>query len=65
MKNILCDSKEYGCKEYGCIDVNSFPGSSGSPVCIVNESHYCDKESRSFKFGSSRLILLGILGEHH
>ncbi|MDG6882410.1 Uncharacterised protein [Phocoenobacter uteri] len=42
------------------IDIAAFPGSSGSPVLIVNENSYRDR-SGSLYLGKSRIILLGIL----
>lgn len=44
----------------GLVDMACFPGSSGSPIYILNESGYKDKEGNTF-FGLSRLILLGYL----
>lgn len=41
------------------IDVACFPGSSGSPVLIVNECMYSTKTGA--QLGSSRAILLGVL----
>lgn len=39
-----------------------FPGSSGSPIFILNENGYTDKSGNSYLAGK-RLILLGILFE--
>jgi len=44
----------------GLVDMACFPGSSGSPVFIINESSYRDKNNGIF-LGQSRVILLGIL----
>ena len=41
-------------------DIAAFPGSSGSPIYILNENSYSDKEGNTY-FGSSRLIFLGVL----
>lgn len=41
-------------------DIAAFPGSSGSPIYILNENSYSDKKGNSY-FGKSRLIFLGIL----
>ena len=42
------------------IDAACFPGSSGSPVLILNEGGFVDKKG-NLNWGSSRVILLGIL----
>lgn len=44
----------------GLADMACFPGSSGSPIYIFNENGYVDKKGNHY-FGSSRLILIGIL----
>ena len=44
----------------GLVDMACFPGSSGSPIYILNEGSYRDKHGNSY-FGPSRVILLGIL----
>lgn len=44
----------------GLVDMACFPGSSGSPIYILNEGGYRDKHGNSY-FGTSRVILLGIL----
>lgn len=41
-------------------DIAAFPGSSGSPIYILNEGSYRDKKG-SIYIGNSRLIFLGIL----
>lgn len=41
------------------VDMACFPGSSGSPVFILNEGTYTDKRSGTFSIGS-RIYLLGI-----
>lgn len=43
----------------GLVDMACFPGSSGSPIFIINESGYHDKKG-TVVFGRSRVILLGI-----
>lgn len=48
-----------GCSE-GVVDIACFPGSSGSPIFIVDEGSYIDKYGASIG-GEGRLILLGIL----
>lgn len=44
----------------GLVDMACFPGSSGSPIYILNEGSYRDKHGNSY-FGSSRVMLLGVL----
>jgi len=46
-------------KNIGAVDIACFPGSSGSPIFILNEGSYCNK--RGTHLGSGRLIFLGIL----
>lgn len=43
----------------GVIDAACFPGSSGSPVLIINEGAYGTK--KGMQLGSSRAVLLGVL----
>ena len=42
------------------IDAACFPGSSGSPVLILNQGGYVDKKG-NLKWGCSRVMLLGIM----
>lgn len=44
----------------GLVDMACFPGSSGSPIFILNEGGYRDKNG-SAHFGRSRIMLLGVL----
>lgn len=44
----------------GLVDMACFPGSSGSPIYILNEESYGDKHGNTY-FGTSRLMLLGVL----
>ncbi|WP_181452028.1 trypsin-like peptidase domain-containing protein [Dolosigranulum pigrum] len=44
----------------GVADIAAFPGSSGSPIYILNEGSHMDKKGNIY-MGSSRLIFLGIL----
>lgn len=44
----------------GVVDMACFPGSSGSPILILNENGYSDKSGNSY-MGSSRVIFLGVL----
>lgn len=47
-------------KGIGLVDMACFPGSSGSPIYILNENGYTDKKGNHY-LGSSRVILIGIL----
>lgn len=51
---------DYNGKKEIMIDIAAFPGSSGSPVLIFNESGYRDKKGNLY-MGASRVILLGVL----
>lgn len=42
------------------VDMACFPGSSGSPIFIINENGYSDKKGNTY-LGSTRVIFLGIL----
>lgn len=43
----------------GLVDMACFPGSSGSPIFILNENGYTDKKGTHY-MGTSRFFLLGI-----
>lgn len=47
-------------KGIGIIDIAAFPGSSGSPIFIVNENSFTDKYG-NLNIGKSRVIFLGVL----
>lgn len=47
-------------KGIGVIDMACFPGSSGSPVFILNEGHYRNKSGEMI-FGENRIVFLGTL----
>lgn len=51
---------DYNGKKEIMIDIAAFPGSSGSPVLIFNDSGYRDKRGNMF-MGAQRVILLGVL----
>jgi hypothetical protein len=51
---------KYNGKEEFVIDAACFPGSSGSPVFILNEGMYLDKKKRTL-FSKDRVLLLGTL----
>lgn len=57
-------SIDFNWKSVGVLDIVAFPGSSGSPVLIVNEQPYLDKYGKLHE--SPRILLLGVLyaGEH-
>lgn len=44
----------------GLVDMACFPGSSGSPIFILNQGSYTDKHGNSY-WGNSRVIFLGVL----
>lgn len=44
----------------GLIDAVCFPGSSGSPIYILNEAGYTDRYGNTY-LGSSRIVILGVL----
>ncbi len=50
---------DFNNKNVGAVDMACFPGSSGSPIFILNEGGYRDKEGTHL--GSGRLIFLGVL----
>ena len=52
-----CDNPQF------LIDASIFPGSSGSPVFIVNENGY--RQGTSFVMGTSRVLFLGIVAAVH
>lgn len=51
---------DYNGKKEFMIDIACFPGSSGSPVFILNEGVYRDKKGNMY-MGKSRLLLMGTL----
>lgn len=52
---------DFNRQKIGAVDMACFPGSSGSPIFIVNEGGYTDK--RGTNLGASRIIFLGVLFE--
>ena len=50
----------YNGENIGVIDMACFPGSSGSPIFIVNDNGYSNKKGVMF-IGGKRIIFLGIL----
>lgn len=51
---------DYNGKKEFVIDIACFPGSSGSPIFIYNESGYTDRNG-NINIGTPRIILIGIL----
>ena len=51
---------DFNDKGIGVVDMACFPGSSGSPIYILNEGSYTDKKGNTY-LGQSRLILIGYL----
>jgi len=51
---------DFNGEKIGVVDMACFPGSSGSPILIVNEGSYTDKKKNAVVIGS-RVIFLGIL----
>ena len=51
---------DFNGKQEFLIDAACFPGSSGSPVMILNQGGYVDKRG-NLNWGSSRIMLLGVL----
>ncbi|HHT9135237.1 MAG TPA: serine protease, partial [Candidatus Avalokitesvara rifleensis] len=50
---------DFNDKNVGLVDMACFPGSSGSPIFILNENGYTNKKGTYL--GSKRLIFLGVL----
>ena len=57
-------SKNFRNKPQFLIDASVFPGSSGSPVFIINKGMYAAKEG-GVMLGGSRVLFLGILSKAH
>lgn len=52
---------DYNGKKEFMVDMACFPGSSGSPIFILDKNGYLDRKSGHYLFGASRLRLIGIL----
>ncbi|MDE5556272.1 MAG: serine protease, partial [Ruminococcus sp.] len=50
---------DFNNKGIGLLDIAAFPGSSGSPVFILNENSYSDKKGNIF-MNRNRIYFLGI-----
>ncbi|MCC8356380.1 MAG: serine protease [Oscillospiraceae bacterium] len=51
---------DFNQKSVGLVDIACFPGSSGSPIYILDENGYTDKRGNTY-LGAKRFIFLGIL----
>ena len=51
---------DFNDKNVGVVDMACVPGSSGSPIFVLNENGYTDKKGNSYLDGK-RLIFLGVL----
>lgn len=51
---------DFNGKSIGVVDIACFPGSSGSPIFILNENGYSDKQGTTH-IGAKRFIFLGVL----
>lgn len=51
---------DFNKENVGLVDMACFPGSSGSPIYILNEYSYVDKRG-NINMGQSRIIFLGVL----
>lgn len=53
---------DFNNKNIGAVDMACFPGSSGSPIFVLNENGYTDKSGKTY-LGGKRLIFLGVLSQ--
>jgi len=51
---------DFNNKNIGIVDMACFPGSSGSPIFILNENGFSDKKGTMY-LGTTRVVFLGIL----
>ena len=51
---------DFNTKNIGVVDMACFPGSSGSPIFILNENGFSDKKGTTH-LGAKRVIFLGVL----
>jgi hypothetical protein len=54
-------SNNYLGKPQFVVDMACFPGSSGSPIYLFNQTGFLDVKTRSIRFGETRLLLVGVL----
>jgi len=53
-------ARDFNSKGIGVVDIACFPGSSGSPILVLNENGYTDKKGTTH-VGGKRLVFLGVL----
>lgn len=51
---------DFNRKNIGTVDMACFPGSSGSPIFILNENRYIGNKGNTYS-GAKRLVFLGVL----
>ncbi len=51
---------DFNAKSIGVVDIACFPGSSGSPIYVLNEGGYSDKRGNTY-MGGTRIVFLGVL----
>jgi V8-like Glu-specific endopeptidase len=51
---------DFNYENIGVVDMACFPGSSGSPIFILNENGFSDKKGNTY-MGGKRIIFIGIL----
>jgi hypothetical protein len=54
-------ANKYNGRDEFIIDMACFPGSSGSPVFVLNRNGYVDRRTDSYSVGRGRFFLVGIL----
>jgi len=54
-------SKQYNGLQQFVVDMACFPGSSGSPIFLLDRNGYTDRKTGSFMVGASRVSLIGVL----
>lgn len=53
--------RDYNNRPEFVVDMACFPGSSGSPIFILDQSGYLDRKSKQYLMGATRIYLIGIL----
>lgn len=54
-------TRNYNNKSEFVVDMACFPGSSGSPVFVLDQNGYQDRKTNQYMFGAGRINLVGIL----